>query len=742
MARSFRNPQVQWLPTAVAVFCAGVLALLLISGVRMASRLQSASTALQLASSMSTEPPLVRSQLTLIQRGLETRTYVGDSQRALAEGRSRANQAYAQLGRAIHSAGLDPDVEQLYGRARAHWQPLDAGLARIGATRSTDLYADSATGSALAPAGLRLRQEVNELLVAQGRDTATLTDDLARIAALVREAVVRYGQDLRALLLGGSALATGLLAVMLYFAWRARVAARAAGAAQRQIANILGTVREGLFLIDRDGRIGATHSDSLLGLLHTASPSGRSFDELLGELVDQKTLLAANKYLGLLWKDKVNEELIASVNPLGQIEVRFARAAGGAEQRYLSFSFRRARAAGGAADFVLCAVTDVTEQVLLQRELEQLRDQSGADSPLLLQLLQVDPLQLQLFHNNVDAGVRRCNALLRSPGSRPKELLAKLEGVFRELHSIKGEAAALGLDSFAERCHAAEDLLSAARDKPELAGDDFVPVVVKLDELFSHMQSVSEMLEQVGKVRSAVAATVDIPPEQHGDTAVLPPATGAAPAPAATAAAAGPRPAAASTTQRDAGLAGVLQRLGAEVATATGREVRVLAEGFDAVPAAHAQAVRAICIQMLRNSIAHGIEDAGTRAAAGKPPAGTVRLRFTGDASQGWSLLVEDDGQGLDPARIRERAIEAGLLGNNEAATLDANGAFRLIFQPGFSTAATVTEHAGRGVGLDLVSSTVRESGGRIGIATVPGKFTRFKITFPGAASEAQPSAA
>ena len=135
MASRFRNPQAQWLPTAVAVCCAGVLALLLISGVRMAARLQSASTALQLASGMATEPPLVRSQLTIIQRGLETRTYVGDSLRALAASRARANQAYAQLGRAIHSAGLDPDVEQLYVRASAHWRPLDAGLSRIAAAR-------------------------------------------------------------------------------------------------------------------------------------------------------------------------------------------------------------------------------------------------------------------------------------------------------------------------------------------------------------------------------------------------------------------------------------------------------------------------------------------------------------------------------------------------------------------------------------------------------------------------------
>ena len=108
-----------------------------------------------------------------------------------------------------------------------------------------------------------------------------------------------------------------------------------------------------------------------------------------------------------------------------------------------------------------------------------------------------------------------------------------------------------------------------------------------------------------------------------------------------------------------------------------------------------------------------------------------MRVRFSDSNAQEYSLLIEDDGQGLSPARIRERALERGLLDQQQAAALDRSGAFRLIFQSGFSTAAEVSEHAGRGVGLDLVNTTVRECGGRIGIATSPGKYTRFKTVLP-----------
>src|SRR5262249_27518794 len=261
----------------------------------------------------------------------------------------------------------------------AGWRPLDAGLTRLAATNKSNLYADSASGSTLTTTGAALKRSVDELLAAQTRATNVLESELGALAAQLRETVVHDGRSLRSL----------LRAAMLYFALRAGRAAEAAAEAERQVGNLLGTVREGLFLITRDGRIGAAHSDSLPALLHVPSPAGQSFEELLRPLVDEKTLLAASKYLGLLHKDKVNEELIESVNPLGQIEVSLPRAQGPAERRFLSFSFRRAR---GAHDLVFGAVADVTERVLLQRELEQLRTDQDSQAALLLQLLRAGPL--------------------------------------------------------------------------------------------------------------------------------------------------------------------------------------------------------------------------------------------------------------------------------------------------------------------------------------------------------------
>jgi len=725
-----RNQRIQWLPIAVTVVCTAALALLLFTGVRLAARLQSTSAALQLASSLTAQPQFLRSELTLIQRGLETRTYVGNSLRALEASRSASNQAYAHLDTAMRKGGLAArtDTAGLYARALALWQPLDAGLARLAQTGSTDLYADSAGGSTLTVGGAALKRSVDELLAAQTHATTALESELGTLAAQLREAVVHDGQALRGLLLGGAGLATLLLATMLYFAWRAGRAAEAAAEAERQVGNLLGTVREGLFLVTADGCIGSAYSDSLPALLRAGAPAGQAFEELLRPLVDDKTLQSASRYLGLLRRQKVNEELIESVNPLSQIEVSFPRPQGPAEVRYLSFSFRRARGAGSGSgsghELLFGAVADVTERVLLQRELEQLRSGQDSQAALLQQLLQAGPQQLGAFLTNVEVAVRRCNALLRSPGAAPAELQQKVQGVFREMHALKGEAAALGMQSFVQRTHAVEDLLDALRARAELTGDEFVPVVVKLGELLDHMQLVGSLQEHMTLGRSTAAAG-ELPAEKHGDTAVI-------------------APQAAPATPQTAGLEHSLQRLASEITASGERSVRLACEGLDRVPAEYQAPVRDLCIQLVRNAIVHGIEPGAARAAAGKPPAGTVRVRFN-DANPGeYSLLVEDDGQGLDPEQIRARALERGLLDAQQAAALDRSGAFRLIFQSGFSTAAEVTEHAGRGVGLDVVNSTVRACGGRIGIATTAGKYTRFKTVFPrrAAADAAQPSAA
>jgi two-component system chemotaxis sensor kinase CheA len=135
-------------------------------------------------------------------------------------------------------------------------------------------------------------------------------------------------------------------------------------------------------------------------------------------------------------------------------------------------------------------------------------------------------------------------------------------------------------------------------------------------------------------------------------------------------------------------------------------------------------------IHLIRNSADHGIELPDVRVNSGKPEVGTVILRAR---HEGDSVIVEieDDGKGIDPVVIRAKAVEKGLLSQDRADAMPDEEVIELIFAPGFSTAAVVTDISGRGVGMDVVRSNVRKLNGRVGVRSTVGKGSVFTIKLP-----------
>jgi len=133
---------------------------------------------------------------------------------------------------------------------------------------------------------------------------------------------------------------------------------------------------------------------------------------------------------------------------------------------------------------------------------------------------------------------------------------------------------------------------------------------------------------------------------------------------------------------------------------------------------------------MVRNSADHGLEGPADRRAAGKAETGTIHLSAY---HEGGSIVIRlrDDGRGLDTARIREKAIEKGLLTRSDAEALTESQVHRLIFAPGFSTAAAITNVSGRGVGMDVVRSNIEQIGGQIDLQSTFGSGCTVTIKIP-----------
>ncbi|MCB5945296.1 chemotaxis protein CheA [Acidocella sp. KAb 2-4] len=172
-----------------------------------------------------------------------------------------------------------------------------------------------------------------------------------------------------------------------------------------------------------------------------------------------------------------------------------------------------------------------------------------------------------------------------------------------------------------------------------------------------------------------------------------------------------------------------MPRLVREVAAQTGKQVRLLTEGEGTeVDKTVIERISDPLTHMIRNAIDHGLETPEKRVAAGKPEEGTVKLTALHRSGR-IVLEVADDGAGINRARVKQKAIENGVIGTDAQLTDDEID--NLIFLPGFSTAAKISDISGRGVGMDVVRQSVQALGGRISISSRPGLGSTFTLSLP-----------
>ncbi|WP_297452737.1 chemotaxis protein CheA [Persephonella sp.] len=135
-------------------------------------------------------------------------------------------------------------------------------------------------------------------------------------------------------------------------------------------------------------------------------------------------------------------------------------------------------------------------------------------------------------------------------------------------------------------------------------------------------------------------------------------------------------------------------------------------------------------IHLVRNAIDHGIEPPEERIKAGKPEVGTIKLSAYQEGDR-IIISIEDDGKGIDVEKVKQKAIEKGLITPEQAENMSDKEAYELLFMPGFSTADQVSEVSGRGVGMDVVASTIHSLRGTIEVESEPGKGTKFIMKLP-----------
>lgn len=172
-------------------------------------------------------------------------------------------------------------------------------------------------------------------------------------------------------------------------------------------------------------------------------------------------------------------------------------------------------------------------------------------------------------------------------------------------------------------------------------------------------------------------------------------------------------------------------RLVRDLAGALAKEVKVEIVGDElSVDKSLVEALEDPFVHMIRNSLDHGIEKPEVRAAAGKPATGVLRVEARCDKTFLY-LTIGDDGAGIHPERIRKSAVKKGIRTEGEAAALSDRDAIQLIFAPGFSSAESVSDVSGRGVGMDVVLTNIKRVNGQIDVDSTPGVGTKMLLKLP-----------
>ena len=514
----------------------------------------------------------------------------------------------------------------------------------------------------------------------------------------VEQTAAGKAQRLRIVQAIGMVLAIlNFILILFHFVKRLREGDQALEAAKQETDQILDTVNEGLFLLDKNLRIGTQYAKYLEQLFRRDRLANCDFVSLLSQHVSERNLQLVKDYVGLLLERRVNANLIEDLNPLNRVEMNFQDGGGGLVTKYLDFRFRRVIEHEQLAH-ILVTVSDTTEQVQLQQSLNVANERAEQQIKMVSELLSLDPQNLTETLRRTREGFVQVNDILREPPRHGDTLVDKLNNIFRIVHRVKGDAGTVGLTLIERHAHLIEDSLAQLNHRTELTGNDFLAATVHIEKLLGLLDNVEEMLTRLGEIRGTSAPAAE-----------------------------------------DLSLSRRLSNLAERGALRQGKAVALVARGLDdtGLPATYRNDVQEMAQQFVRNAVAHGIEDPALRRSLGKPPSGLISVAWTERSEGGYALSVEDDGGGIALGRVRARLIETGMPADAVAAMPDAR-VLEQLFAPGFSTRSEADEDAGRGVGLDGVRAIAQRYGGRIRLHSRPGEVTRFQVLLPALGQSAE----
>lgn len=460
----------------------------------------------------------------------------------------------------------------------------------------------------------------------------------------------------------------------------------------KQAETVFSNVRQGIFLMDERFTISELYSKALENIFRTDNLAGTNFVKLLRPKLVQKDQEALESFVKQLFNPKTKEKVLKKLNPVEQIEIFHSDGKDAEiESRYLEISFSRI-SNKNVIHSILVNVSDETDTVLLQKQIRESEEKNKRESAQLLSILRVDPVLIRQLLIEIKSSLGEI--LKKYEQGKEQDFRELIRHTFTTIHNLKGNASLIDLQLLEDKFHQIEDITSLILKKEEIISKDFLKVLFEINEVNVIVDNMQQMLMKIVEVNSKLQDQSDKPISNE--------------------------------RLRESLVKGVRK-----LCENAEKEVKFTFEDNDIfLPDEYLLTVKDVTIQLVRNSLAHGIEPEYERIIASKPPVGNIRLTLKKTANE-ISLNYQDDGRGLDLEKIGSKATALNLLSENRISMLTDQEKAELIFEQGFSTSQMVNKLSGRGQGMGLVKAIVQQFGGELSIDTRAGEYFKIAISLP-----------
>ena len=452
-------------------------------------------------------------------------------------------------------------------------------------------------------------------------------------------------------------------------------------------------VEQGIFLLNKEHKISRLYSRAMETIFGTKTIAGETLVNFMRTLLIPRDLEALEMFMKHLFNPEIDEDVVNQLNPVEQVKI-FTESGGMVNTKYIRLAFTRIENKAGVIAQIMVTVTDETEGVLLQHKLEEADEKKKMEMEQMLSILKIDPALLRGFIVNSRKVLKSISTKYEEhDGENFDELL---NFTFQIIHNLKGNSIVIGLQILTDRFHKIEDGITKLKDNPKVVGNDFLTILYEINEVDIIVGNMSDMLRKVANIYNKFSG------EEQTDT--------------------------------NYDLIDHLKRGLSTMSEDTGKAINFSFTNDKNlnIPKIIQDPIRDVLIQLMRNSIAHGIEAPNVRIAQRKLIKGNIAVTLDdSESSDEMILTYRDDGSGLNTAQIVEKAINKNLLQESERAKLNDAQIVDLLFSDGFSTNDDVDEYSGRGHGLGVVKTKIDELRGTFNVNFEKGVFFEMVIKFP-----------